>query len=251
MTKTADRQRPQTNVPETRVVKKQGILMRSKHFTLIELLVVIAIIAILAAMLLPALSRAKEKAKQGSCMGNQKQFGLAVAMHIDDNDEVFPFFNDRSAAGASATWHVLPRYNYRAYLLWANQIYQYLNNTEVFVCPSRADDELGYSWNYNLGYWHMYPGRSGPIYDGVKLATVRYTARQAMIIDRKFLAGRTLCCQSCAGWESRTTVLFPYYGYVHNKCVNILFTDGHCSAYTYGTFACITRGGDELYWARP
>lgn len=93
--------------------------MKSR-FTLIELLVVIAIIAILAAMLLPSLHRAKAQAQQAECMAQQKQLGIAFEFYTGENDEVFPAHRNNTLSSA-----------------WFTLIFDSLD-AEVFRCPSRT-----------------------------------------------------------------------------------------------------------------
>jgi len=120
-----------------------------KAFTLIELLVVIAIIAILAAILFPVFSQAKEAAKKTACLSNMNQIGLGVQLYLGDSDDRM-FFRSGSANSRSGN---IPTANANR---WWNLLVPYLKNTDVFRCPSDSLPTPSKDINGNLSIMRSY-----------------------------------------------------------------------------------------------
>jgi len=209
----------------------------SRGFTLIELLVVIAIIAILAAMLLPALSLAKQKAWTASCTSNLHQIGLSMKMFADDNGELYP------ESGGDIHWGATDATTQKQ--SWMQQIVGYVGNTNAYNCPGNVQLPIDMRGPYN----YFNGVRAAYIVAG-QFAPVKST--QILLPSSYVLSGDTCgipnvssgedggsfdpldadkddYSQNCVGGPTNGT---PYELWqVHSSGQNILFGDGHTKWY--------------------
>jgi len=177
-------------------------------FTLIELLVVIAIIAILAAILFPVFARAREKARQTSCLSNLKQLSLAILMYAEDYDETLPY------------------YQHPFGVAWYDDLNPYMKNRQLLVCPSKkawnpsaSTHKTGYGLNHTV-----FPSGSGsptPV-ASVSLAEIEYPSETIGAADKN--QGNTMV----VGVRFSGSTAWPYnVDPRHNDGANFFFMDGH------------------------
>jgi prepilin-type N-terminal cleavage/methylation domain-containing protein/prepilin-type processing-associated H-X9-DG protein len=207
-------------------------------FTLIELLVVIAIIAILAAMLLPTLALAKQKAWTTSCTSNLHQIGLGMIMFANDNNEFYP------ESGGDIYWNSNDPTTGKPG--WMQQIFPYVENTNAYNCPANAQLPVNMQgpFNYFNGARAAYVVADA--FAPVKGTSILYSSAYVLSGDTCGIpevtsgegssghfdpldADKDDYTQNCVGGSINGT---PYELWqVHSLGQNILFADGHVKWY--------------------
>ena len=238
-------------------------LKHTSGFTLIELLVVIAIIAILAAMLLPALARAKLKATETACFNNQKQLGLAFTMYVNDNNENLIYYcPSNTSKTAGGFWGIEPNApgdwtsqafalaDVQAGLQTNNVLFQYAPNPGVYHCPGDvrfnlpigAGNAVGWAYDSYAVTENVEPDVYGNNDSFTKMSQIKRVSDCMIFVEQADTRGYNL------GTFAMTAIAPNHIGYTdvfslyHGQVGTFCFADGHAEAYRWTDPAIIADG---------
>lgn len=207
-------------------------------FTLIELLVVIAVIAILASILFPVVTKAKDKARQSTCMSNLKQVAMGMSMYTEDFEGRFcpaiktdflQWYTDSTST--IVTDPNLPGSHFKTsigfglahYFTWMDYISSNVKDWHMFTCPSQSTPELaGYGYNAAIsGYARgMYKGTDLDLQPAC-LEEIRRPSQVLVLLD--FSIKESLYPLPGTNFDTHSPTVAP-----HSEGMNTSYADGHC-----------------------
>ncbi len=218
---------------------------RRRAFTLIELLVVIAIIAVLAALLLPALARAKEYARRIKCASNLRQLAVAVHMYIGDSDERLPAVWDGSVGAGNNSgpggWIYFMNFGGpTGFDLFRGSMYPYLESGAIIECPS---DRAGSGASYAINALLSGPTSTVGLHDGIRMASVNAASTTLMFLEEAAPQSKTGDSTNDGYFDPRN----DHASARHSGGSNLAFCDGHVQHWRTNGIRYPNSAGDPRF----